>query len=98
MMLTIREKKALYAFGCARREATVQRLLLAAALSPEPAVKKFLTSLADKLDSEDAGRWYSCFFYNMRLEIEAYLYHESVLEKISGGSMEVDADDETDED
>ena len=37
--MNMNEKKALYAFGCPNREATVKRLRMAAALSPDPAPK-----------------------------------------------------------
>lgn len=45
--MSMNEKKALYAFGCANREATVERLRFAAALAPDPAVKKLFYSLSD---------------------------------------------------
>ena len=69
MTMNMNEKKALYAFGCPNRKATVERLKLLAALAPEPTAKKLFRSLAVKLSDEDADRWYRCFFYNMRLEI-----------------------------
>jgi hypothetical protein len=67
MKMTIHEKKALFAFGCPSREATVQRLRLVADLSPELTVKKALIALADKLNGKGVDEWYRCFFYNMRL-------------------------------
>ena len=70
MTMNMNEKKALYAFGCPNRKATVERLKLLAALAPEPTAKKLFRYLAVKLSDEDADRWYRCFFYNMRLEIE----------------------------
>ena len=48
MNMNINEKKALYAFGCPNREATVQRLRLVAALAPDPAAKKLFFALAVK--------------------------------------------------
>ena len=54
-------------------------------------------ALADKLDSEGVEKWYRCFFYNMKLEMEAYYRHKAILNRIVGGSMEVD-NDEIDED
>lgn len=76
MTMNLNEKKALYAFGCPNRKATVERLKLLAGLAPEPTAKKLFRSLAVKLSDEDADRWYRCFFYNMRLEIESNLdYH-----------------------
>ena len=44
--MNMNEKKALYAFGCPSREATVKRLRMAAALSPDPATKKLFRMLA----------------------------------------------------
>ena len=40
MKISMNEKKALYAFGCPNRDATVERLRLVAALAPDPAAKK----------------------------------------------------------
>ena len=70
MRMSMNEKKALYAFGCPNREATVERLRFAAALAPDPAAKKLFFTLAVKLSDENCDKWYRCFFYNMRLEIE----------------------------
>ena len=73
MNMNINEKKALYAFGCPNREATVQRLRLVAALAPDPAAKKLFFALAVKLNDKDCDRWYRCFFYNMRVKWNALL-------------------------
>ena len=61
MRMSMNEKKALYAFGCANREATVERLRFAAALAPDTAAKKLLFNLAVKLNDESCDRWYRCF-------------------------------------
>ena len=45
MSMNRNEKKALYAFGCPNRKATVERLKLLAALAPEPTAKKLFRSL-----------------------------------------------------
>ena len=71
MNMNINEKKALYAFGCPNREATVQRLRLVAALAPDPAAKKLFFALAVKLNDKD-------FFYNMRVEMERFAHHKYV--------------------
>ena len=76
MRMSMNEKKALYAFGCPNREATVERLRFAAALAPDPAAKKLFFTLAVKLSDEDCDRWYRCFFYNMRLEVERFAHHK----------------------
>ena len=78
MNMNINEKKALYAFGCPNREATVQRLRLVAALAPDPAAKKLFFALAVKLNDKDCDRWYRCFFYNMRVEMERFAHHKDV--------------------
>ena len=70
MKMSIGEKKILFVFGCPNREATVDRLYQVADLIPDPAGKKVVEAMADKLDSEGVEKWYRCFFYNMRLEIE----------------------------
>ena len=46
MKMSMNEKKALYAFGCPNREATVERLRLVAALAPDPAAKKLFYILS----------------------------------------------------
>ena len=75
MRMSMNEKKALYAFGCPNREATVERLRYAAALAPDPAAKKLFFTLAVKLSDEDCERWYRCFLYNMRRDIERSPHH-----------------------
>ena len=97
MKMSIGEKKILFVFGCPNRESTVDRLYQVAHLIPDPAGKKVVETLADKLDSEGVEKWYRCFFYNMKLEMEAYYRHKAILNRIVGGSMEVD-NDEIDED
>ena len=97
MKMSIGEKKILFVFGCPNREATMDRLYQVADLIPDPAGKKVVEALADKLDSEGVEKWYRCFFYNMKLEMEAYYRHKAILNRIVGGSMEVD-NDEIDED
>ena len=97
MKMSIGEKKILFVFGCPNREATVDRLYQVADLIPDPAGRKAVEVLADKLDSEGVEKWYRCFFYNMKLEMEAYYRHKAILNRIVGGSMEVD-NDEIDED
>ena len=73
MKMSIGEKKILFVFGCPNREATVERLYQVAHLIPDPAGRKAVEALAEKLDSEGVEKWYRCFFYNMRLEIESDL-------------------------
>lgn len=92
MKMSIGEKELLFVFGCPNREATANRLNQVADLIPDPAGRKAVEVLADKLDSEGVEKWYRCFFYNMKLEMEVYYRHKAILNRIVGGSMEVDHD------
>lgn len=93
--MNMNKKKALYAFGCPNREATVKRLRMAAALSPDPATKKLFRTLAVKLCKKNADKWYRCFFCHLRLKMDTYFHHRAVLDRIERGSME-DGYDEAD--
>ena len=72
--MTMNQKKALYAFGCPDHEATVNRFC-----TPDPAVKHFFLSIAREMNAPTTDRWYRCMFFNLRLEMEAYLRYEKVL-------------------
>lgn len=78
MRMSMNEKKVLYAFGCPNREATVKRLRLVAALAPDPAAKKLFYMLSVKLSDESCDRWYRCFLYNLRRELERFAHHKYV--------------------
>lgn len=52
MEMNINEKKALYAFGCPVLKATVERLRMLAAITPDPGTKKLFYKLAIKLLGE----------------------------------------------
>ena len=80
--MTMNQKKALYAFGCPDREATVNRFCTLAELAPDPAVKQFFLAIARELNAPTADRWYRCMFFNLRLEMEAYLRYEKAFERI----------------
>ena len=66
-MMSMNEKKMLFAFGCPNRDLTVERLRHAAALAVDPAAKKALFSLAVKLYEDATDEQYRNFYYNMRL-------------------------------
>ena len=68
MKMSIGEKKILFVFGCPNREATMDRLYQVADLIPDPAGKKVVEALADKLDSEGVEKWYRWGCSTMRLE------------------------------
>ena len=78
MMMSINEKKILFAFGCPKRELTIARLRHAAALAVDPTAKKDFFSLAIKLNEDATDDWYRNFFYNMRLEVEHTPHHKYV--------------------
>ena len=52
--MTMNQKKALYAFGCPNRKATVNRFCTLAELAPDPAVKHFF--LANRKGNECPDR------------------------------------------
>ena len=76
MMMSMNEKKILFAFGCPKRELTVERLRHAAALAVDPAAKKAFYSLAVKLYEDATDEQYRNFYYNMRLEMERVPHHK----------------------
>ena len=78
MMMSMNEKKILFAFGCPNRDLTVERLRHAAALAVDPAAKKEFFTLAIKLSDEDLTDWYRNFYYNMRLDMECMPHHKYV--------------------
>ena len=57
MKMNIMEKKALYTFGCPNRKATVDRLRLLAAITPDPAAGKLFCNLAVKLSAVGVGEY-----------------------------------------
>ena len=78
MMMSMNEKKILFAFGCPKRELTIARLRHAAALAVDPTAKKNFFRLAVMLNEEATDDGYRNFFYNMRLEVERVPHHKYV--------------------
>lgn len=76
MMMSMNEKKILFAFGCPNRALTVEQLRHAAALAVDPAAKKDFFTLAVKLYEDSTDEQYHNFFYNMRLEVERVPHHK----------------------
>ena len=91
--MTMNQKKALYAFGSPDREATVNRFCTLAELAPDPAVKRFFLAIAREMNAPTADRWYRCMFFNLRLEMEAYLRYEKAFERIVRGCPAEDCED-----
>lgn len=75
-MMTMNEKKILFAFGCPNRGLTVERLRHAAALTVDPAAKKAFFTLAIKLNEDVTDDRYRNFYYNMRLDMEHMPHHK----------------------
>ncbi|MCI6249101.1 ferredoxin [bacterium] len=67
-MMSMNEKKILFAFGCPNRDLTVERLLHATALAVDPTAKNEFFILAVKLSDEEITDWYHNFYYNMHLD------------------------------
>lgn len=78
MMMSMNEKKILFAFGCPKLELTIARLRHAAALAVDPTAKKDFFTLAIKLNEDATDDWYRNFFYNMRLDMERMPHHKYV--------------------
>ena len=74
MTMNINEKKALYAFGCPNHQATIQRLRLLTALTPDPRTKKFFLNLIVKLSDDDMESRYTDFYYDVRIEMESTFF------------------------
>lgn len=79
MKMNLNEMKTLYTFGCPNREATVERLRMLAALTPDPAAKKLFYMLSVKVSDEKCDEWYRCFFYNLRVRMQEYYQHKAVI-------------------
>lgn len=79
MKMNLNEMKTLYTFGCPNREATVERLRMLAALTPDLAAKKLFYMLSVKISDEKCDEWYRCFFYNLRVRMQEYYQHKAVI-------------------
>ena len=92
MKMNIKEKKALYTFGCPNHRATVDRLRLLAAITPDPAAGKLFCNLAVKLSAVGGCEWYRCFFHTLRMEMESYYDAELTMKlaEVSTYDMEDD--------
>ena len=92
--MTMKQKKAQYAFGSLARAATRKRFCTLAALAPDPAVKHFFLAIAREMNAPTADRWYRCMFFNLRLEMEAYLRYEKAFERIVSGCPAAEWEDD----
>ena len=91
MQMNIFEKKALYAFGCPNREATVERLHMIAVLAPDCETKKLFFNLAVKLSVEETEHWYQCFFRTLRQEMDGYYDAELTMKLAEISTYDLDA-------
>lgn len=86
MELDIEEKKILYAFGCDNYRNTVTRLKYLTVLTVDRGTKCRILELAKKMENErgNAEKWYSCFYYNLRIAMGGYFWvvrHLRIAEK-----------------
>ena len=49
---------------------------------------------ARELNAPTADRWYRCMFFNLRLEMEAYLRYEKAFERIVSGCPAAEWEDD----
>ncbi len=96
MKLNINEKKALYTFGCpnhrATHRATVDRLQMLAAITPDPVAGELFNDLAIKLSTEEAHDWYRRFYRTLRMEMDGYYEAELTLRLAEIGSYDMEGD------
>ena len=92
MKLNINEKKALYTFGCPNHKATVDRLRLLAAITPDPAAGKLFCNLAVKLSAVGVSEWNRCFFHTLRMEMEGYYNAELTMKLAEVSTYDMEGD------
>lgn len=98
MRMSIEEKKVLYAFGCPDYDNTVIRLNHLGMLAVDPGAKKLLAELSLKLLDEGVEKWYRCFYYNLRMEMENYYHARRTMHRAESSTIEAeDYDYEADE-
>ena len=90
MKMNIMEKKALYTFGCPNHKATIARLRLLAAITPDPAAGKLFCNLAAKLSG--MGEMYRCFFYTLRMEMGSYYDAELTMKLAEVNTYDMEGD------
>ena len=72
MKLSMKEKKVLYAFACPNHHNIVTRLKWMTALTVDPQAKHWMLELARKMETEMAKSWYTCFYHQLRAEMDEY--------------------------
>lgn len=92
MKMNIMEKKALYTFGCPNHRATIDRLRLLAAITPDPAAGKLFCNLAVKLSAVGVSEWYRCFFHTLRMEMESYYDAELIMKLAEVSTYDLEGD------
>ncbi len=92
MKLNINEKKALYTFGCHNHRATVERLQMLAAITPDPVAGELFNDLAIKLSTEKAHDWYRRFYPTLRMEMDGYYEAELTLRLAEISSYDMEGD------
>lgn len=72
MKLNIKEKKALYVFGCPSHKNTVPRFKLLVSLTVDPEAKHWLLGLTRKIEQEAGEEWFPDFYRHLRMEMDGY--------------------------
>ena len=55
--------------------------------------KSIFLAIAREMNTPTADRWYCCMFFNLRLEVEAYLRYEKAFERIVSSCQAEDCED-----
>ena len=82
MNLDIREKKVLYVYGCPDYHNTVTRLKWLVSLTVDREARHWLLGLARKMETEESGEWYPCFYCHLRMEMGSYFLAEQFMENV----------------
>ena len=56
--------------------------------------KSIFLAIAREMNTPTADRWYRCMFFNLRLEMEAYLRYEKAFERIVSGCPATEWEDD----
>ena len=69
------------------------QLLLTTTLTITESIQCLSTAKTREINASTADRWYRCMFFNLRLEMEAYLRYEKAFERIVSGCPMEDCED-----
>lgn len=84
--LDIREKKALYVYGCPDYQNTVTRLKWLVSLTVDQEAKRWLLGLARKMETEGSEDWHSCFYHYLRMEMGRYFRAKKFMKAVESST------------